>query len=181
MNTDEVSALACKVLTSLGLSGCHRIADKGIKALASSLIKLTSLSWCTQINDKTTTVENIPKDSWRIIFELLGLKKQLWLFSLTKNPVIYFSESIKIYTRLDLFPFGNRNSIPRSYFTTLSSKCMDLKNLNLSGCNQITDEGLIALANNGKGLMSLSLDGCHQITNRGFIGLATALTKYNVS
>ncbi|HJN37635.1 MAG TPA: hypothetical protein QF353_02545 [Gammaproteobacteria bacterium] len=121
--------------------------------------------------DEPITIQNIPKTIWTIIFGLLGPEKQLWLFSITQNPTLYFSEGIKISNRLDLPSFNNSYSIPSSYYSTLHSKCENITSLKLQW--NITDEALGALTENLKGLTDLNLRACDDITDSGLAALAS--------
>jgi F-box/leucine-rich repeat protein 2/20 len=58
-----------------------------------------------------------------------------------------------------------------------------LTKLNLAGCNEITDEGIKAVASGCQELTDLNLSGCEKITDEGIKALASGcqdLTTLNL-
>jgi len=50
----------------------------------------------------------------------------------------------------------------------ISEKCVDLRQLCVSKCAELTDQTLIALAQHNPYLNTLEVAGCHQFTDLGF-------------
>lgn len=53
----------------------------------------------------------------------------------------------------------------------IAVRCTNLKQLCVSKCAELSDNTLIALANNNPQLSTLEVAGCHQFTDTGFLAL----------
>lgn len=69
---------------------------------------------------------------------------------------------------LECFPF---QSITDISIQKISEKCINLKQLCVSKCADLTDQTLVALAQHNPYLNTLEVAGCHQFTDLGFQAL----------
>lgn len=56
----------------------------------------------------------------------------------------------------------------------LARHCPSLTSLDLHGCFNVTDAGVVALAHCCSGLADLDLAGCRRITDEALVGLGSA-------
>eukprot|EP01047_Picozoa_sp_COSAG01_P056790 COSAG01_NODE_6483_length_3639_cov_27.490113_1_plen_239_part_10 len=78
-------------------------------------------------------------------------------------------------TQLDLSHINTK--IDNKSLANILKQYPNLRNLNLSRCNQITDKELQAIAANCTQLSSLDLSWCQQITNEGLQAIAAKFTQ----
>eukprot|EP00242_Pyramimonas_sp_CCMP2087_P014610 CAMPEP_0198200836 /NCGR_PEP_ID=MMETSP1445-20131203/3757_1 /TAXON_ID=36898 /ORGANISM="Pyramimonas sp., Strain CCMP2087" /LENGTH=279 /DNA_ID=CAMNT_0043870997 /DNA_START=462 /DNA_END=1301 /DNA_ORIENTATION=- len=166
VNDDVLRALALLTgLTSLNLSGCVQVTDKGLRAALAPLARLTNLNlaYCSGLTDKgvrallppLTTLTSLNLADCRGVTNE-GLKALAPLTALT---------SLNLASCNRLTDEGVRA------LTQLRS----LTSLNLTHCHWLSDEGVRALASH-TAITSLYLSGCSRVTKEGLRALTGTVT-----
>jgi hypothetical protein len=158
--TDEGLASVAKLTTleSLTLSGCRAITDEGLASLANlTHLQQLNLSGCVRLTGKGFKYLRPENLSCLVRFTLgcCGV--------ITKEGFANLGSLTQLYY-LDLS--GYRGIITEWDAKQLINLHANLRELNLSNCNQIADWTLLILTNLRK-LERLYLSNCHQITDDG--------------
>jgi F-box and leucine-rich repeat protein 2/20 len=144
--TDEglalmATVLSSKFLTSLDLSFCRDISDRGIISIAEKCTNLTSLNLCglNRVTDEAT--RSVCANCW-------------YLKSLSLEDVFLLDDSAFWFDRnRDGRPIANENML-----TSLTS-------LNLRDCVNITDRAMEGLSERCRQLETVTLRGCEKLTS----------------
>ena len=146
-------------LTSIDLTECDNITDKGLSSIVNSCPNLSvlDLRLCRQITD--IGMDAIARSCKHLTSLNLGDCQQISESALKK-----VASSCKSLTTLVLLRWEHLTNegleaiaVSRPGFTSLS----------LFGCNQLTDEGLSSLAKACTGLTTLHMGGCSKVSNEG--------------
>ena len=79
--------------------------------------------------------------------------------------------------QLQSLNIGSCNNITDEGVTALATGCPQLQSLDIGWCGNITDEGITALATGCPQLQSLDISWCRNITDEGIKALATGCTQ----
>lgn len=166
-------------LTSLNLSGCYKITDIGVTAIATNYrsknLKYLNLSRCTNITDIGVSV--IANNLFKL--EELNLAGANYpCLTCTKNitDIGIIAIAYNLYNLKSLNLSGN-NKITKVGLNTLfeSKNMLNLTSLNLNGFNYIEDDCVEILVTNLKHLKHLNLSMCDNITYKSAFAIATNL------
>lgn len=80
-----------------------------------------------------------------------------------------------IHFQFILFHLIKFQTITDASIKMIAAKCVNLKQLCVSKCPDLTDQTLIALAIHNPWLNTLEVAGCHQFTDVGFQSLGKVL------
>ena len=156
-------SLRCPSLTSLSLSGCHRIGTAGVLVLASRCrkLRLANLTRVRQVDDMALTM--LATANPHI--------EELRLFAAsqyTDAPIVAVAQHCHSLRTLDLTGVSR---VGDPSLLALGAHCPLLSHLILSWCTEVGDEGVCATAA-GCPLESLSLHGSRRVTQRSVDALA---------
>lgn len=146
----------CKYIVDLNLSGCKNITDKSLQLIADNYQDLESLNLtrCIKLTDE-------------------GLQQILFKCSSLQGLNLYALSSFtdKVYKKISLL--GHLRFLDLCGAQNLSdeglsciAKCKNLLSLNLTWCVNVTDVGVIAIAQGCTSLEFLSLFGIVGVTDR---------------
>ena len=171
----QITAMNSPELQSLGLEGCHKITDAGVRALTALddtdiplLRNLQSLNLksCRQITD--AGIQHVSK--------LINLQS-LNLGSCNQITDTGIGALARL-TKLQNLDFWSCRQITDAGIQALT-QLTNLQSLNLWGCRQITDAG-IQHVSQLINLQSLNLGYCSQITDTGVLALAALPNLQNL-
>ncbi|KAF3558367.1 hypothetical protein F2Q69_00014789 [Brassica cretica] len=146
----------CRTIIDLNLSGCKSITDKGMQLVAESYQDLESLN--------ITRCVKITYDGLLHVLHKCSTLQTLNLYALSG----FIDKAYKKISLLADLRFldlcGAQNLFDEGL--THMAKCIKLESLNLTWCVQITDSGVITIANSCTSLEFLSLFGIVGVTDR---------------
>lgn len=157
-------------LTSLHLDTCENLTDSGVKSLKELPLRSLALSNCSQITD--TGIKNITEFK-NLQHLLLSQNKKL-----TGNCLHTLSTLSNLHSlTLNDWPHFTDDDLEK-----LVRYLPGITSLNLSGCRQLTDQGIAHLTLLTQ-LKSLNLSGCDKLSSTGLKHLSTLthLEELNVS
>lgn len=175
-------ARCCPLLESIDLSGCVHIQDAAIHELARGCKRLTdvNLTGCTKISSETMrgfyqqcdNIENLSMASCTQVtdpvFEMLGARLMNLDLSdcnqITDNAVLHIAEK---GDRLETLKLSGKGITDKSVQSVAASS-PHLIEIDLRGCDQITDMAVHTLAGGCKQLKKLFLANCRSLTARAF-------------
>ncbi|KAL0346306.1 UNVERIFIED_CONTAM: F-box protein [Sesamum radiatum] len=153
----------CKLVIDLNLSGCKNITDESLKLIAENYqgLQLLNLTRCIKLTD----------GGLQMILLKCSSLQSLNLYALSSfTDVAYKKISLLVHLRfLDLCGAQNLSDDGLSCI----AKCKNLISLNLTWCVQVTDHGVIAIAEGCRSLEFLSLFGIVGVTDKSLEALAS--------
>jgi hypothetical protein len=157
----QIIVQICPQLERLNVNFCKKITDTGLKDLASGCSQIQSLylNGCSKITDEGFQY---------IANKCYQLKKlNLWSCNITDKGLQALVNECHQLQELDL----SWTNITYVGFKEIA-KCLNLKQLTLRNCEQITDAWLLLLAIECQQLQELDLGCCQHITDIGLQYLA---------
>lgn len=148
-------------LEKLDLSGSSTLTDQMLMFIASKCPKLKSLniSHCSNVSEfGMIGIATVCPLLETIITNNAG--GNMLLATMTTGAVEALTTNCKNLQSLDLTTGNQRSPATNGTLQLIAAKCPTLKHLSVSGCCQITDEGIIAIANSCKFLTSLNISFC---------------------
>lgn len=113
-------------------------------------LKTLDISNCTQLQDSDLSV----------ILKGLNSLNELLMCNCTKINERGFLEIAKVLPRLIRLDLS-RSSLSDTALVEIASRCRILTFLNISGCDQITEKGVLALVKQANSLQKLDISRCH--------------------
>ncbi|KGN65634.2 EIN3-binding F-box protein 1-like [Cucumis sativus] len=165
---------AARTLESLQLEECNRITISGIIGLLTnheSNLKSLVLVKCSGIKD---TALQFPLPSYSSSLRWVSIR----------NCTGFGAESLalvgRLCSQLQHLDLVGLYGLTDAVFVPLLESCEGLVKVNLSGCLNLTDESIIALARlHGATLQLVNLDGCRKITDQSLVAIADNLLVLN--
>jgi len=166
----------CPGLTNLNLYRCSGLSDAALIAVAEHCSGLThlDLSVCRQLSDAAliAVAEHCPG------LTNLNLYGCTWL---SDAALIAIAEHCPGLTYLNLY---NCRQLSDAALVAVAEHCPGLTYLNLSWCSGLSDAALIAVAEHCSGLTNLDLSGCKKLSDAALIAIAEhcpGLTNLNLT
>lgn len=162
-------SMECPKLQTLDLFGCSELSDTGLISIAESCSSLTSinLGWCSKISDRgimalaaACSLEDLdiggcPSLTDKAIISIFESSSQLQRLNMSYNTN---------YTDACLASSTSKCASTSSTSTAASNK-NTLISLHLGKCPNISEEGLVLLAEGCCGLVELDLYSCEKVTD----------------
>jgi len=147
----------CTKLTTIKMASCTRCTDDDLTAMIPLLVpkfKAFDVSGCTKIGDGTAKA---------LAKHCPGLKKlnMRGVSNLSDAAIVPLAKACQ---QLQWLNFDGCRFITDAAMAALSH-CAGLTHLDVSGCKQVTDRGVIKLARSCKKLVRLEVNSCAQVTN----------------
>lgn len=149
----------CEDIRDLNLSGCDSITHIGLRSISLRCFNITSLdfSGCHKLDDMGLTV--LAGGGWHLEHvKLTGCD------GVSDTGVGKLAKNSEKLTTLDLNGCVNLGEFGNSALKELGTNCLGLRELDLSGCRRIEDQGLRALAVGCTSLEKLCLSNCQSLT-----------------
>lgn len=153
-------------LEFLGLQDCQRLSDEALKHLTElSSLRSINLSFCVSITDSglkhLAKMQNLRELNLRSCDNISDI------------GMAYLSEGGSRISSLDV---SFCDKIGDQALVHISQGLFGLRSLSLSAC-QISDEGLVKLANALHELETLNIGQCSRVTDKGLATIAESLTR----
>jgi hypothetical protein len=163
---------SCPALSVLELRGCNHITDLGMNALSRNCKLLTSLNLgdCKEI--KEAGLLKVVNSCQRLTTLVLLRWEHLTDVGLEK-----IAQSRPTLTSLSLF---GCNQLTDAGLSQLAKACPGLRTLHVGGCSKISNEGLAVLAGSCPSLTFLDLRGFSQLTDEGLVNIAKKCSNLTV-
>lgn len=150
-----------RYLRSLNLMMCEKVTDSGLTGMGLKLIP-------SKIKQPEVTLK-LPLGSKAEIEIIRDAKLKQGVMEMCENDYLgsdfsgFSLKNLKGLQELNLSGCNRVSDVSLKHAFLLN----ELKNLDLSYCQQITEEGLIFISKNNKSIESLNLDFCHNVNNEG--------------
>ncbi|CAN0856176.1 F-box/LRR-repeat protein 4, partial [Linum grandiflorum] len=156
-------AKGCKELTHLEVNGCHNIGTIGLEAIGRSCTRLTELAllYCQRIGDNA--LDAIGKGCKYL--EALHLVD---CSSIGDDAICSIANGCTNLKKLHIrrcYEVGNKGII------AVGEKCKSLEDLSLRFCDRVGDDALVSIGQ-CHSLKTLNVSGCHQIGDTGITAIA---------
>lgn len=167
-------------LVDLKLNGLSLVTKEGLMALWSTAKKLQNFEMMIVLKSVTTHRKSMtPHISDSILKECkyfsLRVVKLLGAFLITDIGVCSLIRKCKQLSSLDVsYCSGVTDTTLHCLATYNKTKIIELV---ITGCNKITNQGLITLCTNCTALTRLEINGCSKISDPGILGIAKYLKK----
>lgn len=147
----------CTKLATIKMASCTRCTDEDLTAMIPFLVpkfKAFDLSGCTKIGDGTAKA---------LAKHCPGLRKlnMRGVSNLSDAAIVALATACQ---NLEWLNFDGCRFITDEAMAALS-QCVGLTHLDVSGCKQVTDRGVIKLVRSCKKLVRLEVNSCAQVTN----------------
>jgi hypothetical protein len=163
----QALANGCQKLENLNLTGCFRIKETTLKALAggpAKNFKKLSFAGCT----------GMTREGFCSVVRVSTQLENLNLSLCTQVTDLFMKEVGRMCKRLKNLNLQGCDQITDKTVEYVAHGCKGLTNLNLTGCPNIGDHSMMAVAdaNFFPGLRSLELAGCSHVSETGISWLA---------
>lgn len=151
-----------RYLRTLNLMMCEKVTDSGLTGMGLKLIP-------SKINTLPEVTLKLPLGSKAEIEIRRDAKLKQGVMEMCENDYLgsdfsgFSLKNLKGLQELNLSGCNRVSDVSLKHAFHLN----ELKNLELSYCQQITEEGLIFISKNNKSIESLNLDFCHNVNNEG--------------
>ncbi|KAJ1428375.1 hypothetical protein B484DRAFT_419428 [Ochromonadaceae sp. CCMP2298] len=163
-------------LSTLTLTDCSNLTDRGVQGLAERCRKLDALvlRGCDKITDQALQYMSNPTQSTASAVAMCDSIHRLnlaYATGLTGLGIMGLLSACSCLEDLDLS--GLAPTVTDAFVQTLSRACPTLQRLAMQKCLLLTDAALCSLADN-LWLERLDVSGCHKMTDAGFEVLSEA-------
>ncbi|KAI3696481.1 hypothetical protein L1987_79498 [Smallanthus sonchifolius] len=174
-------ATSCKNLITLNLKGCNRVTDESLKAIGESGIRNLNLEGCYLITDlglKYLASGNLKNSLQHLILTecdrisdhgVIHLKQMVHLIELNLSKCgVYVTDPVMLtllsqLPNIEILDLSWLINVTDISLLAIGSKCFNLKEIYLSGCEAITAEGLLAFSGH-EVLKRLVLFSCYNFS-----------------
>ncbi|KAK6117516.1 hypothetical protein DH2020_048736 [Rehmannia glutinosa] len=188
-------------LEVLNLNGCQKISDTGIELITYNCPKLKVFSIYWNVRVLYAKLQNLTDESLKLIAEnyqglqMLNLTRCIKLTDRGLKMILLKCSSLR---RLNLYALSSFTDVAYKKISLLIhlqfldlcgaqnlsddglsciAKCKNLVSLNLTWCVRVTDEGVIAIAENCRSLEFLSLFGIVGVTDKSLEALSSSCSN----
>lgn len=154
-------------LEKLSLVGCYGLDDEGLATLKQGCksLEVLDMSKCLHISDVGLS---------SIVNSAVNLRQLILTYSFPVTQCL--TSSLHKLAKLETLKFDGCQ-ITTSGLLALGSSCISLKELSLSKCSSVTDEGLSFVVTKHKGLTKLDITCCRKITDISIASITNSCTS----
>ncbi|KAG0473725.1 hypothetical protein HPP92_015582 [Vanilla planifolia] len=153
-------------LEKLSLVGCPGLDDEGLSALKQGCksLKILDMSNCQHVSDNGLSY---------VVNGAVSLRELVLAYY---SPVSHSACSLQKLDKLEKVKLDGCQVSTR-VLMALGLSCSPLKELSLSKCSGVTDEGLVSIVTKHKGLVKLDITCCRKITDISICSIASSCTS----